>query len=77
MTDRQTEKGDIHMILQIITKTPSGYRQEILQDNITRVQIFTDAVTFLQHGELLEVEFEEDDTIYLLNDKGKTLRKLK
>ena len=66
------------MILQVISETPSGERQEILMDNLSRVSIFEDAVSFLQNGSLQEVEFDEGiNAAYLLNDDGKTLRCLK
>ena len=66
------------MILQVISETASGERQEILTDNLSRVSIFEDAVSFLQNGSLQEVEFDEGiNAAYLLNDDGKTLRCLK
>ena len=66
------------MILQVISETASGERQEILTDNLSRVSIFSDAVSFLQNGTLEEVEFDEGVlSAYLLNDEGKTLRCLK
>ena len=66
------------MILQVISETASGERQEILTDNLSRVSIFSDAVSFLQNGTLEEVEFDEGvRAAYLLNDEGKTLRCLK
>ena len=66
------------MILQVISKTASGERQEILTDNLSRVSIFSDAVSFLQNGTLKEVELDEGvNAAYLLNDEGQKLRWLK